>query len=281
MPLAKSRAIHGCNEIVAIKDYGRTPRMVFGRTGSGEGEFCRPWGITINRFGHLLVADRSNSRIQVLDTKGTFIMEFGTRGSGKGQFERPSSVAVSPNDDLVVADKDNHRIQVFNRYGEFLHTFGEKGSLIGQFLYPWDVACNKQGHIAVADARNHRIQLFHWNGVFITLFGGELNQTIPRLFDTPRGVTFDPQGNIMMTDFNLHRVLIINPQTGKVRIVGREGRAKGCFNRPQGIFCDDRGWFVVADSRNYRCQVRSSLCFAILNFSKVRCTMLSSYKYVF
>lgn len=270
MPFAKSRAIHGCSKIVAVKDYGRIPRMMFGKTGNGKREFCRPWGITVNRLGHLIVADRSNSRIQVMNVEGTFYMEFGSRGSGKGQFERPSGVAVSPNDDLVVADKDNHRIQVFNRYGEFLHMFGEKGSLIGQFLYPWDVACNKMGHIAVADARNHRIQLFQWNGVFITMFGDEINQKIPRLFDTPRGITFDPRGNIMMTDFNMHRVLIIDPQTGRVRVVGREGYTQGCFNRPQGIFCDDRGWFVVADSKNSRIQVSAKL------LSENKLTLLSS-----
>lgn len=259
MPFSKSRPIHGCGQIVAIRNYGRLPQMTIGNSGNGPRQFCRPWGIAFNRFGQLVVADRSNNRIQVFNPNGEFYIEFGTRGSGKGQLERPSAVAVSPNDDMVVCDKDNHRIQVFNRYGQFLHTFGEKGSKIGQFMYPWDVACNKQGQILVSDTRNRRVQLFEWTGVFISLFGEENNRTkIPRLFDSPRGVAFDPKGNLMVTDFNMHRVVIINPQNGAARLVGREGYARGCFNRPQGIVCDDRGWFVVADSKNCRCQVSSA-----------------------
>ena len=38
----------------------------FGKEGSGDGELCRPWGICIDLHGRVLVADRSNNRIQVV-----------------------------------------------------------------------------------------------------------------------------------------------------------------------------------------------------------------------
>lgn len=36
-----------------------------GSDGSGEGQFCRPWGVCSDYQGHVIVADRSNNRVQV------------------------------------------------------------------------------------------------------------------------------------------------------------------------------------------------------------------------
>ncbi|XP_050296765.1 E3 ubiquitin-protein ligase TRIM71 isoform X2 [Anthonomus grandis grandis] len=251
--ITKSRPIYGCRDTVTIKDFGRMPKLVWGENGVLPGYLSRPWGLAINRFGQMIVADRSNDRVQVFDCEGKYLFHFGSQGSQIGQFDRPSSVAVSPiNDNIIVVDKDNHRIQVFNMYGDFLFTFGEKGSRIGQFMYPWDVACDGEGNILVSDARNHRLQMFRWDGIFITKWGIE---RITEIMDTPRGVTFDPMGNIIMTDFNKHRVILIDRYTNNMRFIGKEGKERGQFNRPQGVVCDDRGWFVVTDSRNYRFQV--------------------------
>lgn len=65
IPAAKSRPIYGCKDIIAVKDFGRMPRHIWGKTGAGDGDLCRPWGITMSRFGRIIIADRSNNRIQV------------------------------------------------------------------------------------------------------------------------------------------------------------------------------------------------------------------------
>lgn len=50
----------GCN-------YGAlgTATVQLGGEGDGEGQLCRPWGVCVSREGHIIVADRSNNRIQV------------------------------------------------------------------------------------------------------------------------------------------------------------------------------------------------------------------------
>ena len=55
----------------------------FGKLGSGRVEFRTPHDITIDPQGRLLVADRGNMRIQILDQDGKFIDEW-------KQFSRPS-----------------------------------------------------------------------------------------------------------------------------------------------------------------------------------------------
>ena len=116
---------------------------------------CRPWGVCCDKNGNIIVADRSNNRIQIFDNNGKFVHKFGSAGSRNGQFDRPAGVTCdNERGTIIVADKDNHRIQVFTQDGNFELKFGEKGSKNGQFSYPWDVAVNSEGNILVSDTRN-------------------------------------------------------------------------------------------------------------------------------
>lgn len=85
---------------------------MFGTEGDADGQLCRPWGVCCDRNGQIIVADRSNNRVQVFNSNGSFSHKFGTQGSGPGQFDRPAGVAVDNQERIIVADKDNHRIQV-------------------------------------------------------------------------------------------------------------------------------------------------------------------------
>lgn len=80
--------------------------------GEADGQLCRPWGVCCDKTGRIIVADRSNNRIQIFNPNGSFSHKFGSHGIEAGQFDRPAGVTVDPNDRLIVADKDNHRIQV-------------------------------------------------------------------------------------------------------------------------------------------------------------------------
>src|SRR5262249_56451165 len=59
----------------------------FGRLGTGPAEFKTPHDLTMDPEGRLLVADRGNHRIQVLDQDGNFIAEW-------KQYGRPSGIAL-------------------------------------------------------------------------------------------------------------------------------------------------------------------------------------------
>lgn len=51
------------------RSYGSLGSQVssFGCEGEGDGQLCRPWGISVDKEGYVVVADRSNNRIQVND----------------------------------------------------------------------------------------------------------------------------------------------------------------------------------------------------------------------
>ncbi|XP_067002397.1 E3 ubiquitin-protein ligase TRIM71 [Anabrus simplex] len=227
----------------------------FGGEGEGDGQLCRPWGVCCDKDGNIIVADRSNNRIQVFSQDGTFLHRFGSQGTAHGQFDRPAGVASDPLCRIVVADKDNHRVQIFTSKGAFVLAFGEKGNKNGQFNYPWDVAVNSEGQIVVSDTRNHRIQLFSPDGTFINKYGFEGSANMWKHFDSPRGVCFNPEGFVIVTDFNNHRLVVIDPTFLNARFLGTEGSGVKQFLRPQGVAVDDEGHIIVADSRNHRVQV--------------------------
>ncbi|XP_075214954.1 E3 ubiquitin-protein ligase TRIM71-like [Lycorma delicatula] len=232
-----------------------TSTLTFGKEGDGDGELCRPWGVCCDREGNIVVADRSNNRIQIFKNDGTFLHKFGKHGSEPGQFDRPAGVATNPLGHIIVADKDNHRIQIFTHDGQFLFTFGDKGSKNGQFNYPWDVDVNSDGCIVVSDTRNHRIQLFAADGSFISKYGFENASGMWKHFDSPRGVCFGPNSVIIVTDFNNHRLVVIEHNCLHARFLGAEGSGTKQFLRPQGVTVDYDGHLIVADSRNNRIQV--------------------------
>uniref|UniRef100_A0A8C5DNJ0 E3 ubiquitin-protein ligase TRIM71 n=1 Tax=Gouania willdenowi TaxID=441366 RepID=A0A8C5DNJ0_GOUWI len=225
----------------------------FGCEGEEDGQLCRPWGIGVDREGYVVVADRSNNRIQIFKPCGAFHHKFGSLGSRPGQFDRPAGVACDSQRRIVVADKDNHRVQVFTFEGQFLLKFGEKGTKNGQFNYPWDVAVNSEGKILVSDTRNHRVQLFAPDGSFLNKYGFE--GALWKHFDSPRGVAFNHEDHLVVTDFNNHRLLVIRPDCQSARFLGSEGTDNGQFLRPQGVAVDQENRIIVADSRNHRVQV--------------------------
>lgn len=230
-----------------------TMLLELGCEGDEEGCLCRPWGVSYHKDGYVIVADRSNNRIQAFTADGKFRHKFGSPGSRNGQFDRPAGVACDQHGRIIVADKDNHRVQLFSLDGSFLMKFGEKGSKNGQFNYPWDVAVNNEGQILVSDTRNHRVQLFSSDGHFINKYGFE--GALWKHFDSPRGVCFNNEGHMVVTDFNNHRLLVIHPDFQSARFLGTEGSANGQFLRPQGVAIDQEGNIIVADSRNHRIQI--------------------------
>ncbi|XP_012531997.1 E3 ubiquitin-protein ligase TRIM71 isoform X2 [Monomorium pharaonis] len=226
---------------------------------------CRPWGLTCDHEGNIIISDRSNNRIQIYREDGTLIRKFGCYGNGPCQFNRPAGIAVDARHRLIVVDKDNHRVQILTLEGEFLRAFGEHGEKQGQFCYPWDVAVNSVCEIAVTDTRNHRVQLFSPEGIPLRMFGGQSHQL--RYLDSPRGICFSPEGKLIVTDFNNHHVLIIEYNMMESHILKCEKESKvrrqdgesgdepneentPTFQRPQGIIAADDGSILVADSRH-------------------------------
>ena len=78
-----------------------------GHWGAGPGEFKTPHALDIDSRGRLVVGDRGNNRLQVLDLNGNFIEQF-------KQYSRPSGIYIQDDDTIFVADSESAFDEVRN-----------------------------------------------------------------------------------------------------------------------------------------------------------------------
>lgn len=74
-----------------------------------------PSAVAVTAGGEVLVADRHNGRILVLDANGRPLGQGSRRGYAPGLLRFPSGIAVLPEGGVVVTDEGNGRIQLFQR----------------------------------------------------------------------------------------------------------------------------------------------------------------------
>jgi len=182
----------------------------FGTQGSGLAEFQSPYGIAVDSFGNIYVADTYNHRVRAFTSGGVPQgLTVGTEGS---QFFLPKGVCVDGGGMIYVAD-GNHHVQVFDGSGTFVTNFGAGGMAVGEFVSPSGVQLGVGGRLVVADQGADRIQLFASNYVALAAYkppAGERG-SLPGQLWLPQGAWPMPDGNaIYVADTWNHRVQLLN-----------------------------------------------------------------------
>ena len=146
------------NYRITILNHNLTFCGSFGSKGSGTGQFNMPEGISVDRKGNVLVADRFNDRIQVFDARGHYLSSI-TQNTPGQQLQGPISVSVGPDDCVYVVEFDSDRVSIFSENGEYIKSFGNGGH-DKEFNNPYAVAVAADGHVYVSDTDSNRIQIF-------------------------------------------------------------------------------------------------------------------------
>ena len=224
----------------------------WGRYGPADGQFYYPYGIAVESYGNVYVADTSNHRIQKFTSNGSFLTKWGNQGTGDGQFNGPHGIAVDSSGNVYVADRINHRIQKFTSNGSFLTKWGSSGTGDGQFFYPGGIAVDGSGNIYVADMWNSRIQKFTSSGSFLTKWGSK--GTGDGQFDQPEGIAVDSSGNVYVVENSNYRIQKFTSNGSFLTKWGSSGTGDGQFLVPQGIGVDSSDNVYVVDTNNHRIQ---------------------------
>ena len=227
----------------------------FGTSGSNNGQFTNPHGITTNDT-HIFIVDFGNSRVQVYDHNGNYANTIGITGSvgpADGQFNSPVGITAN-NTHIFVADFGNHRIQIFDNSGAFVSKFGtgSAGSADGQFSSPQKITTNGT-HLFVADSGNNRIQIFDVNGTFVSKFGTGSAGNANGQFNSPQGI-IATRTHLYIADSNNNRVQVFDHNGNFVNKFGIAGFGNGGFSSPRAITSTDTHIFV-ADTGNHRIQI--------------------------
>lgn len=260
--------------------------------GPSSDEMIKPYGVTADSIGRIIVTDTAFRRVHVYDTKKKEYLsideagkeEFATpiaaaadaenrifvtdSGAGKvfvfnhkGKFllafeagKRPTGIAINRAAGMVyVSDTPSHRVNMFGLDGSPRGSFGRLGVLDGEFNHPVDIAVDSEGMVYVVDSLNFRVQIFDRDGRFVARIGRHGDGTGD--FGRPKGVAVDRDGHIYVADALFDTVQIFDREGNFLLNFGSLGRTAGRFWLPSGLFIDEDNKIYIGDAYNGRVQV--------------------------
>ena len=188
-------------------------------------------GVAVNSKGHIFVFSRGNSTGPAYGATASQLLEFGPDGKyireiGKNLYawSYAHAVKIDKDDNIWAIDKGSDMIVKFNQGGHVEMVFGRKKEASDEAA-PWT----------------------------------RVNPPRPAIngqFRQPTDVTWDPAGNIYISDGYINsRVAKYDKNGDWVKQWGERGKNPGEFNTPHSIAADAKGNLYVADRGNRRIQV--------------------------
>jgi DNA-binding beta-propeller fold protein YncE len=214
-----------------------------------------PSGLTVDRYGRLLVADTHFYRVLVYDRDGKILLQIGdgVQGTTPGRFGYPTDVVIDKAGNFYVSEYgENDRIQVFSPEGKWLRQWGGHGYELGEFLRPRALAIDDEDHIYVADSTNNRIQVFDTEGKLLRVWGEKGDG--PGQMYYPFDLAIGPDKCLYVCEYGNSRVQKFTLDGKPLGTWGEAGRGPGQLFNPWALAVDSRGAVSVIDSNNHRVQ---------------------------
>jgi hypothetical protein len=242
---------------------GVTALSTYTKSRSVISEFYTNPGSKISIPGYNGVVSPMFAFVQHFGSEGTAINNLGNYNV----FYRPQGIAHAYYTDgaavnksfLIVSDSANNRALMYDLSGSlpsihtvFGRTNGTSGTGDDQLNTPREVAyCYKNKRIAITDSKNHRIMIWQLGSGagtvsinFFTKFGSF--GTTNGQFNTPSGVAFDMDGNIVVADTFLSRIQIFNSNGTHIRTWGTtNGTLDQRLDYPRSVAINSVGHLII------------------------------------
>lgn len=250
----------------------------FGGSGTDDGLFNNPLGMTSDSVGNIYVIDSGNHRVQKFDSGGIFLSSWGSMGMGDEDFILPVEIEIDTSGDLIIGHAfglkkftdqgafiesinelypptrftlnssdeifltliDTDCVRKLSSDGTMLTSWGSWGTGQGEFFDPRGVSTDPDGNVYVADVYNERIQKFTGDGTYVTEWDGGLEGAIDGL---PEDVEYDSSNDrLFVANTYSHNILVFDPVGNFLFSWGEQGTGDGQLNQPTGIALlpDDR-----------------------------------------
>jgi len=212
-----------------------------------------PRTVTQGAFaGDLLIADRGNGRLLIVNSRAQVLWRFPVAGSlSAGQGFSADDAFVAPDGRTIMASEEMHQVlvridiatkRIIWQYGHYNRT----GSAPGFLNTPDDAYPLANGNVTVADIRNCRIIEIAPDKHVVRTWGhtGVCRNAPPFAYNEPNGDTPLADGGILITEIKGSRVVRLNA-AGKVVFNIHVPTAY-----PSDAQLDSHGDVVVADYSN-------------------------------
>lgn len=276
---ARLRRVDSNGNIDTVAGYGRNEA---GPDGNAlRTSFADPESMAADAEGGLYIAELSGNRVRRLTPQGEVITIAGSGQSGfagdggsaaQALLSHPGGVAVERDGSVLIVDTGNYRVRRINRQGviQTIAGNGSQGYADGTanqagFRNPVGVAVNGAGEIFIADRDSFRVRKIASNAVSTVAGNGELQTSqdggsaVNAPLNTPFGVAFDRDGNMLIADTEASVVRRITP-SGIVRTIAGNGAKEFSGDRgpsvqaglagPRSANADCRGRVIIADTGN-------------------------------
>jgi sugar lactone lactonase YvrE len=177
-------------------------------------------GVATGPKGQVYVITRSGeSRVFEFDANGNFVKEFGKDSYGYGFAH---AVRVDKDGNVWSVDEGSNMVLKYDPAGKLLMTLGKRPDPIDQII-------SMPGGAPYSGANR------------------------PYSFHRPTDVTWDPQGNIYVSDGYTDSRVVKYDRNGRfIKSMGTRGNGVMQFSTPHGITADNQGNIYVADRGNRR-----------------------------
>ena len=231
-----------------------------------------PYGVVADRLGRVFFADRLNRRVRAIDAAG-IVTTLAGDGSGlsggdggpaaQAGLAEPNGLALSLDQTrLFIADVAGHRVRAVDLSrgtidtvagtGEARHD-GDGGPATRAAIFgPRAVAVAPDGSLYVTERQGSCIRRIR-NGTIATVAGtgargyaGDGGDARQAVFDAPKEMAVDPDGNIYVVDTENNAIRLIDAKTWIITTI-----ACG-LARPHGAAVAPDGSVLVGDSEHHR-----------------------------
>src|SRR4051794_8905836 len=271
-------------------------------TGNGEAGFSgdggpaiaaalnEPYGVVLDRAGHIYTADRLNRRVRRIDASSGIITTLAGTGeaaySGDGVkaasagLAEPNGLAFDPDEmRLYIADVADHRIRVVDLASGIIETFAGTGmaehggdggpAREARIFGARAVKVAPDGTVYILERQGSSLRAVDpATGLVDTIAGttgrgysGDGGPATAAVFDAPKEMALDRDGSLLIVDTENHTIRRIDRASGMVPTVvgGRQGghgdggpAAGAGLERPHGAVVGPDGAIYIGDTNNHR-----------------------------
>ena len=255
-----------------------------------EAHLNEPYGIAVDRSGNIYVADRHNHCVRRIDGASGIVSTVAGNGSAgfagdggaaaRAGLVEPNGLAFDPAQQrLFIADVADNRVRVvdlaagaiatFAGTGEAAHT-GDGGPAQAAAVFgARAVKVAADGTVFILERQGSSLRAVNpRTGVITTVagtgargYGGDSGPALAAVFDAPKELTIDPDGDILIVDTENHAIRRFDVKGGTVETIagGRKGNdgdggpaRQAGLGRPHGVAVGPDGALYIGDTENHR-----------------------------
>ncbi len=255
-----------------------------------QAQLRNPFGLAIGPDSNLYIADRGNSCIRKVDLstgiietlvgRGNIGFEEGPILASLALLNKPQDLCFDSSGNLYISDTGNDRICRVNASDDMLITLAGHPDNTGpetegdpsqvNLNAPAGIAFDAPNRLWFTDRLNHRVQVLdldkdslitqvgngkaEYNGNNLVVSNATVN--------TPLGITFDANRDILIADQFNHRIRRIKSDNSSIQHIAGNGYARfrgdgqaaqfSMLQYPEGLASDSHGNLFIADKLNHR-----------------------------